>query len=161
MNDLEEEYKARALLAKSKRFFKKVPSYQSPFQTKLLHLSEHKPELKHTKDFEAKYNKVKAKLALLSSSASAPKSSSGKNKGLIAKTYEWDEEEMSSDEETEVKALMELADEERDSVGKESANNGEWVKISIQKVHTLLEMEDNDDRKSFLDYFCIDLNYVE
>ncbi|GJW66062.1 hypothetical protein Tco_0117946 [Tanacetum coccineum] len=110
-------------------------------KTKLLicHISQ-KPELKHTKDFEAKYNKVKAKLALLSSSASAPKSSSGKNKGLIAKTYEWDEEEMSSDEETEVKALMELVDEERD---------------------TLLEMEDNDDRKSFLDYFCIDLNYVE
>ncbi|GJV14959.1 retrovirus-related pol polyprotein from transposon TNT 1-94 [Tanacetum coccineum] len=195
MNDLEEEYQGRSLLAKSRRFFKKgtqrfsgakatdqtecnkcggkghftrdcfsktlVPSYQSPFQTKLLHSSKHKLELKHTNDFEAKYNKVKAKLALLSSSALAPKSSSGKNKGLIAKTYEWDEEEMSLDEETEVKALMELADEERDSVGKESANNGEWVKISIQKVHTLLEIEDNDDRKSFLDYLCIDLNYVE
>nr|GEX73721.1 hypothetical protein [Tanacetum cinerariifolium] len=52
-------------------------------------------------------------------------------------------------------------DEERVSVGKESANNGEWVKIYIQKIHTLLEMEDNDDRKSFLDYVCIDLNYVE
>nr|GEW06318.1 retrovirus-related Pol polyprotein from transposon TNT 1-94 [Tanacetum cinerariifolium] len=42
--------------------------------------SEHKLELKHTKDFEAKYNKVKAKLALLSSSASASNSSLGKNK---------------------------------------------------------------------------------
>ncbi|GJU99027.1 hypothetical protein Tco_1328298 [Tanacetum coccineum] len=109
MNDLEEEYKARALLAKSKRFFKKVPSYQSPFQTKLLHLSEHKPELKHTKDFEAKYNKVKAKLALLSSSASTPSSFSSKNKGLIVKSYDWDKEEVSpDDEETEVKALMAL-----------------------------------------------------
>ncbi|GJW72406.1 retrovirus-related pol polyprotein from transposon TNT 1-94 [Tanacetum coccineum] len=197
MNDLEEEYQARALLAKSKRFFKKgtqrfssakatdqtechkcgkkghfardcwsktsVPSYQSPFQPKLLHSSEHKPEPRHTKDFEAKYNKVKAKLALLSSSASAPSSSSGKNKGLIAETYDWDEEEVSSDdnEVTEVKALMALADEERVSVGKESARNGEWIKISMKKVHTLLEMEDNDDRKSFLDYLCIDLNYVE
>nr|GEX83312.1 retrovirus-related Pol polyprotein from transposon TNT 1-94 [Tanacetum cinerariifolium] len=136
MNDLEEEYQARALLAKYKR---------------------------QTKDFEAKYNKVKAKLAILSSSASAHSSSSGKNKGLITETFDWDEEEVSSNENevTEVKALMALADEERVSVGKESSKNGEWIKISMKKVHTLLEMEDNDDRKTFLDYLCIDLNYVK
>ncbi|GJZ28521.1 hypothetical protein Tco_0573168 [Tanacetum coccineum] len=92
----------------------------------------------------------------------APSSSSGKNKGLIAETYDWDEEEVSSDEnKVTEKALMALSNEEIISVSKESASNGEWVKISIQKVHTLLEMEDNDDRKSFLDYMCIDLNYVE
>ncbi|GJX43555.1 hypothetical protein Tco_0260231 [Tanacetum coccineum] len=77
-----------------------------------------------------------------------------KNKGLIAEAYELDEEEVSSDdnEVTEVKALMALADEERVSVGKESAINGEWIKISMKKIHTLLEMEDTDDRKYFLDY---------
>nr|GEZ04700.1 retrovirus-related Pol polyprotein from transposon TNT 1-94 [Tanacetum cinerariifolium] len=75
LNDLEEEYQARSLLAKSKRFFKR-----------------HKPELRPTKDFKAKYNKVKAKLALLSSSASASKASMVKNKGLIVEAYEWDEE---------------------------------------------------------------------
>ncbi|GKF72438.1 hypothetical protein Tco_0208552, partial [Tanacetum coccineum] len=98
MNDHEEEYQAIALLDKSKKFFK-----------------------------EAKYNKVKAKLALLSSSALASNSSLGKNKGLIVGTYEWDKEEVSSDEKEgiEVKALMALADEERVSVGKESARNGE------------------------------------
>ncbi|GJR63562.1 hypothetical protein Tco_1505724, partial [Tanacetum coccineum] len=117
----------------------------------------------HPKDFEAKHNKAKAKLALLSSSTSAPSSSSGKNKGLIPESYDWDEEEVSSDENevTEVKALMALADEERIYIGKESSINGKWTKISIKKVYTLLEMEDDDDRKSFLDYLCIDLNYVE
>ncbi|GKE41741.1 hypothetical protein Tco_1469025 [Tanacetum coccineum] len=56
-----------------------------------------------------------------------------KNKGLVAKEYEWDEEDVSSDDNdmTEV------------------------------KVHTLLDMEDNDERKSFIDYLCIDLNYVK
>ncbi|GJU10028.1 hypothetical protein Tco_1132424 [Tanacetum coccineum] len=93
LNDLEEEYQGGALLAKSKRFFKKghfardcwskasVPSYQSPFQPKPLSSSQHKPELRPTKDFKAKYNKVKAKLALLSSSASASKAITIKNKG--------------------------------------------------------------------------------
>ncbi|GJW99935.1 hypothetical protein Tco_0183849 [Tanacetum coccineum] len=143
LKGLDEEYHERALLAKSKRFFKKGSQ-------------------RSTKDFETKYNKVKAKLALLSSGTSASKSSMVKNKGLVAEAYEWDEEEVSSDdnEMVEVKVLMALSDEEN-VVGKESARNGEWVKISMTKGHTLLDMEDNDERKSFLDYLCIDLNYVE
>ncbi|GJT52115.1 retrovirus-related pol polyprotein from transposon TNT 1-94 [Tanacetum coccineum] len=106
LNDLEEEYQARALLAKSKSF------------------SQHKPELRPTKDFEAKYNKVKAKLALLSSSASASKAATVKDKGLIVETYEWDEEEVSSDdnEMVEVKVLMALA-EDNDAISKEGARN--------------------------------------
>ncbi|GJS66453.1 retrovirus-related pol polyprotein from transposon TNT 1-94 [Tanacetum coccineum] len=124
LNDLEEDYQARALLAKSKRFFKK--GTQSSLQ--------HKPELMPTEDFEAKYNKVKAKLALLSLSASASKASSIKNKGLITEAYEWDEEEVSSDdnEMVEVKVLMALA-EDNDVVSKEGARNGEWVKILMRK----------------------------
>ncbi|GKD19313.1 retrovirus-related pol polyprotein from transposon TNT 1-94 [Tanacetum coccineum] len=120
LNDLEEEYQARALLAKSKRFFKKgtqrlssakatdqtkchkygkkghfardcwskssVPSYQSPFQPKLLNSSQHKLEL----SLPLSTNK----LSFLSSSASASKGSMVKNKCLIAETYEWDEEEV-------------------------------------------------------------------
>ncbi|GJW62861.1 retrovirus-related pol polyprotein from transposon TNT 1-94 [Tanacetum coccineum] len=139
LNDLEEEYQARALLAKSKRFFKKgtqrfssakatdqtechkcgkkghfardcwsktlVPSYQSPFQSQSLSSPQHKPELRPTKDFEAKYNKVKAKLALLSSSASSSKALMVKNKA-----------------------------KENDAVSKEGARNGEWVKISMRKL---------------------------
>ncbi|GKA67063.1 retrovirus-related pol polyprotein from transposon TNT 1-94 [Tanacetum coccineum] len=168
LNDLE-EYQARALLAKSKIFFKKVtqrfssakatdqtechkcgekghfardcwskalvPSYQSPFKPKPLNFSQHKLELSPTKDFEAKYNKVRAKLALLSSSASASKAATVKNKGLIAEACEWDEEEVSSDdnEMVKVKVLMALA-EENDAVSKEGARSSEWVKISMRKA---------------------------
>ncbi|GJU79516.1 hypothetical protein Tco_1281881 [Tanacetum coccineum] len=55
----------------------------------------------------------------------------------------------------EVKVLMALI-EENNAIGKESAKNGEWVKISMRKVHILLEMEDNDDRKVCLDYLSND-----
>nr|GEV95250.1 retrovirus-related Pol polyprotein from transposon TNT 1-94 [Tanacetum cinerariifolium] len=136
LNDLEDEYQVRALLAKSKRFFKKVnqrfssakvtdqiechkcgrtdhfvsdcfaktsiPSYQSPFHSKQVSSFMHKPELRPTKDYKPKYNKVKAKLALLSSSASPSKSTMVKNKGLIV-------------------------------AAKAGAKNGEWVKISMRK----------------------------
>ncbi|GKB97473.1 hypothetical protein Tco_0983610, partial [Tanacetum coccineum] len=96
----------------------------------------------------------KAKLALLSPGALASSSTLVKNKGLIAETYEWDEEDVSPDDNKvmEVKGLMALAEEERVFVSKECARNREWVQISIRTVHTLLELEDNDERKSFLDY---------
>nr|GEW37823.1 retrovirus-related Pol polyprotein from transposon TNT 1-94 [Tanacetum cinerariifolium] len=44
---------------------------------------------------------------------------------------------------------------------KEGAKNGEEVKISMIEVQTLLEIEDNDDRKVYLDYLCTALNYVK
>ncbi|GJV40700.1 retrovirus-related pol polyprotein from transposon TNT 1-94 [Tanacetum coccineum] len=185
LNDLEEEYQARALLAKSKRFFKKgtqrfssakatdqtkchkcgkkchfardcwsktsVPSYQSPFQSKSLSSPQHKPKLRPTKDFEAKYNKVKAKLTLLSLSASASKASTIKNKGLIDEAYEWDEEEVSSDdnEMVEVKVLMALA-EDNDAVSKEGARNGEWVKISMRKHINIEILKENKNLRTEL-----------
>ncbi|GJU82199.1 retrovirus-related pol polyprotein from transposon TNT 1-94 [Tanacetum coccineum] len=99
LNDLEEEYQARALLAKFKRFFKK---------------------------------------------GTASKAAAVKNKGLIIEAYEWDEEEVSSNdnEMAEVKVLTTLA-EENDGISKEGARNGEWVKISMRKL-LLLEQEKLD-----------------
>ncbi|GKB10031.1 hypothetical protein Tco_0843954 [Tanacetum coccineum] len=128
-----------------------VEVMKSPFQPKLLHSSEHKPKLRYTKDFEAKYNKVKAKLALLSSSASSPKSSSGKNKGLIAKSYKWNEEEVSSDENEaiKVKALMTLANEERVSVSKENASNKTWLNSS-NKVNQCISEQIPTQKKKIL-----------
>ncbi|GJT57292.1 hypothetical protein Tco_0992346 [Tanacetum coccineum] len=166
LNDLEEKYQEISLLAKSKIFFKKgsqmFSSAKATDDTYATNVVEKKPKLRPNKDFKAKYNKVKAKLALLSFSTSS-KSLMVKNKGLVAEAYEWDEKDVSSDDNdmTEVKVLMALADDENVVVGKESARNREWVKISMRKVHTLLDMEDNDERKYFLDYLCIDLNYVE
>ncbi|GJV17255.1 hypothetical protein Tco_1362578 [Tanacetum coccineum] len=83
MDNREEEYQARALLAKSKRFFKKVT-----FSTKTSQFLSAQTRLRPTKDFEAKYNKIKAKLALLSLSVSASKASMVKNKGLIVEAYD-------------------------------------------------------------------------
>ncbi|GKC26830.1 retrovirus-related pol polyprotein from transposon TNT 1-94 [Tanacetum coccineum] len=105
---------------------------------------------------------VDLKITSILSSASASKASTVKNKSLIAEAYEWDKEEVSSDdnEMVEVKVLMALA-EENDVVSKEGARNGEWVKISMRKLYTLFVIEDNDDKEIYLDYLCIDLNYVE
>nr|GEY09841.1 hypothetical protein [Tanacetum cinerariifolium] len=71
-----------------------------------------------TKDFEAKYNKFKAKLALFSSSTS----SMVKNKGLVVEAYERDEKDVSSDdnEMVKVKVLMALVDDENVIVSKET-----------------------------------------
>ncbi|GJZ71495.1 retrovirus-related pol polyprotein from transposon TNT 1-94 [Tanacetum coccineum] len=170
LNDLEEEYQERALLAKSKRFFKKgtqrfssakatdqtecykcgkkghftrdcwlkasVPSYQSPFQPKPLSSSQHKPELRPTKDFEAKYNKVKAKLALLSSSPSASKAATIKNKGLIYEAYEWDKEEVSSDD-------NEMVEHVNTEILKENKN----LRTKLKELTTITETWLNSSNK--------------
>nr|GEX24725.1 hypothetical protein [Tanacetum cinerariifolium]GEX39638.1 hypothetical protein [Tanacetum cinerariifolium] len=56
-------------------------------------------------------------------------------KGLIAETCEWNEEDVSSDdnEVIKVKALMAVSKEERVSISKECTRNGDWVQISIRK----------------------------
>ncbi|GJW38002.1 hypothetical protein Tco_0060922 [Tanacetum coccineum] len=93
------------------------------------------------KDYKTEYKKLKAKLALFE--ASPPTSLSSKpfqpkNKGLVAETFDWVEEEVSNDEEeTQVKVLMALADDEL-SVGKNHAHNGEWIDITMKKRDELL-----------------------
>nr|GEU47247.1 hypothetical protein [Tanacetum cinerariifolium] len=127
LNDLEEEYQARALLVKSKRFFKK--GTQRP-----------------TKEFKAKYNKIKAKLALLSSSASASKDVTVKNKGLIAEAYEWDEEEVSSDDNdmVDVKVLMALS-EENNPVSKEGSRNVAIAESSATDYDSTADYDSSDE----------------
>ncbi|GKD66202.1 hypothetical protein Tco_1308310 [Tanacetum coccineum] len=92
LNDLERRISSKSsfsqrLLVKNLNSFISVTLSSKPLSS-----SHHQPELSPIKDFEAKYNKVKAKLALLSLSALASKASMVKNKYLIAEAYEWDEE---------------------------------------------------------------------
>nr|GEU55429.1 retrovirus-related Pol polyprotein from transposon TNT 1-94 [Tanacetum cinerariifolium] len=83
-------------------------------------------------------------------------------KGLVAKSFDWDDESVSSDDEVSIKirAFMAIAKDEP-SVEKTDARLGQWVDITMKKVHRLLFMTDGDERKHGLDYTHVDLHYVE
>ncbi|GJV40192.1 retrovirus-related pol polyprotein from transposon TNT 1-94 [Tanacetum coccineum] len=92
-----------------------------------------------SKDYKAEYKKMKAKLSLLEASSSTsqtPKTFQPKNRGLVAKTFDWDKEEVFDEEVTQFKVLMALADDEL-TVGKNHARNGKWVDITMRKVERL------------------------
>ncbi|GJT99056.1 retrovirus-related pol polyprotein from transposon TNT 1-94, partial [Tanacetum coccineum] len=114
--------------------------FQPKFNPKLIQSSSNsnsQADPKFQKDYKVEYKKMKAKLALLEASPSSsqnPKTFQPKNKGLVAETFDWDEEEVSDEEEvTQVKVLMALADDEL-TVGKGHAHNGDWVDITIRKI---------------------------
>ncbi|GJX25666.1 retrovirus-related pol polyprotein from transposon TNT 1-94 [Tanacetum coccineum] len=96
------------------------------------------------------------------------KSKKGKNdkgkseKRLIAESFDWDEESVSLEDEgtTRIRAFMAIAKDEP-SMGKADARSGQWVDITMKKVHKLLSMINGDDRKHVLDYTNVDLMYVK
>ncbi|GJY98486.1 hypothetical protein Tco_0515396 [Tanacetum coccineum] len=110
--------------------------------------SDDEADPKIQKDYKAGYKKIKVKLALLKvnpSTSQTPKTLQQNNKGLVAETFDWDEEEVSDDEEvTQVNVLMALADDEL-TVRKNHARNGEWIDITIKKVNILLSMDEDAD----------------
>nr|GEX28291.1 hypothetical protein [Tanacetum cinerariifolium] len=137
LRDLDIEYQERALLANSKRFIKRRNNFsvskcfQPKFAPKLIQFSSNsnsQADPKFQKDYKAEYKKMKAKLTLLEASPSSsqnPKTFQPKNKGLVAETFYWDEEEVSDEEEvTHVKVLIALADDEL-TVRKNHARNSE------------------------------------
>nr|GEU76735.1 retrovirus-related Pol polyprotein from transposon TNT 1-94 [Tanacetum cinerariifolium] len=83
-------------------------------------------------------------------------------KGLLAESFDWDDESVSSDNEgsTKIRAFMAIVEDEP-SIGKADARLGQWVDITMKKVYRLLSMTDGDERKHVLDYTHIDLHYVE
>ncbi|GJS71791.1 hypothetical protein Tco_0704632 [Tanacetum coccineum] len=90
-----------------------------------------------------------------------PKTFQPKNKGLVVETFDWDEEEVSDDEEvTHVEVLMALADDEL-TIGKNHARNGEWIDFTMRKVNILLSMDEYADWKNYLNYINIDLKFIE
>ncbi|GJR88240.1 retrovirus-related pol polyprotein from transposon TNT 1-94 [Tanacetum coccineum] len=130
--------------------------FQPKFTPKLIQSSSNTnnhADTKFQKDYKAEYKKMKAKLALFEASPSSsqnPKSFQLKNKGLVADTFDWDEEEVSDEEEvTQVKVFMALADDEL-TIGKSHARNSEWVNITIRKVNTLLSIDEDADWKNYL-----------
>ncbi|GJW75091.1 retrovirus-related pol polyprotein from transposon TNT 1-94 [Tanacetum coccineum] len=130
--------------------------FQPKFTPKLIQSSSNsnsQADPKFQKYYKAEHKKMKAKLALLEASplsSQNPKTFQPKNKGLVTKTFDWDEEEVSDEEEvTHVKVLMALADDEL-TIGKNHAHNGEWVDITVRKVNTLLSMDEDADWQNYL-----------
>ncbi|GKA51667.1 hypothetical protein Tco_0744863 [Tanacetum coccineum] len=155
MADLNAEYYERALLANQKRFYKRSGRNTG----------------NHQKDYKGKYKGLKIEMAVLTKridDLTKGKSEKGKNekgmseKGLIAESFNWDDESVSLEDErtTKIRVFMTIAEDEP-SVGKADARSGQWVDITMKKVHKLLSMTDGDERKHVLDYTHVDLHYVE
>ncbi|GKB12198.1 retrovirus-related pol polyprotein from transposon TNT 1-94 [Tanacetum coccineum] len=73
-----------------------------PLLKSTLHAQSSQGKPKVQKDYKAEYKKMKAKLALLEACPLTSQSSKPfqlKNKGLVTETFNWDEEEVSDDEE--------------------------------------------------------------
>ncbi|GJR60354.1 hypothetical protein Tco_1502516 [Tanacetum coccineum] len=106
--------------------------------------------LANLKHYKAEYKKIKAKLALFEASPSSSqntKTFQPKNKGLVVETFDWDEEEVSDEEEvTQVKVLMALADDEL-TFRKSHARNDEWVDITIRKLNHALQEQLIEEKK--------------
>ncbi|GJS11707.1 hypothetical protein Tco_0368503 [Tanacetum coccineum] len=188
LKDLDIEFHERELLANLTRHFAKdcfsktsEPSYKSTvtgyssvskgfqpkFTPKLIQSSQNsisQADPKAQKDYKAEYKRLKDEIALLEahpSSSHNPKTIQPKNKGLVAATFGWDEEEVSDDEDvTQVKVLIALVDDEL-TVEKNHARNGEWIDITMKKVNILLFIDEDADWQNYLKYNNIDLKFIE
>ncbi|GKC76830.1 hypothetical protein Tco_1127604, partial [Tanacetum coccineum] len=63
---------------------------------------------------------------------------------VFFETYDWDEEELTSDDEEMVEVKL-LSDEEQLTVRKNHAKNGEWVNIILRNINILLAMDEDVD----------------
>ncbi|GKF92823.1 hypothetical protein Tco_0279542, partial [Tanacetum coccineum] len=127
--------------------YKKPKSYTPSFnQTSSQNTSDHQ------KDYKGKYKGLKAEIAVLTKridDLTKGKNEKGKNeKGKSEKGT------------TNIRELMAITEDEP-SVEKADARSGQWVDITMKKVHIILSMTDGDERKHVIDYTHVDLDYVE
>ncbi|GKD76791.1 retrovirus-related pol polyprotein from transposon TNT 1-94, partial [Tanacetum coccineum] len=159
MADLNVEYHERALLANQKRFYKRsgrdcpshktsTPSYPSsnnsfnkskPYTPSFNQISSQNSG-NYQEDYKGKYKGFKAEMVVLT------KRIDDMTKGKSEKGKKEKEKSKKEDE---------------PSVGKAYARLGQWVDITMKKVHRLLSLTDGDERKHVLDYNHVDLHYVE
>ncbi|GKB69054.1 retrovirus-related pol polyprotein from transposon TNT 1-94, partial [Tanacetum coccineum] len=152
--DLNAEYHERDLLANQKRFYKRsgrVGSARKPIDKtketcfaygKTGHFQKDCPSNKtSTPSYPSSnnsFNKFKSYTPPINqtSSHNTGKIDKGKSKkGLIAESFNWDEEYVFSEDEgtTRIRAFMAIAEDEP-SVGKADARSGQWVNITIKKT---------------------------
>ncbi|GKD44738.1 hypothetical protein Tco_1269383 [Tanacetum coccineum] len=83
-------------------------------------------------------------------------------KGLVADSFDSDEESLSFEDEgvTMVKAFMAITEDEHD-MGNTNARFNQWVEITMKKVQRILSMTDSDEKKHVLDYTNVELHYVK
>nr|GEU74514.1 hypothetical protein [Tanacetum cinerariifolium] len=187
MADLNAEYHERALLANQKRFYKRygrVGSARKPLEKtketcfacgKLGHFQKdypsHKTSTPSYPSSNSSLNKFKPYTPSFNQTSSQNPSNhqkdyKGKYKGLKAEiavlTKRIDDMTKGKNDErsTKIRAFMKIAEDEP-SVGKADARLGQWVDITMKKVHRLLYMTDGDERKHVLYYTHVDPHYVE
>ncbi|GKD01310.1 retrovirus-related pol polyprotein from transposon TNT 1-94, partial [Tanacetum coccineum] len=121
----------------SNNSFNKFKSYTPPINQTSSHNTGN-----YQKDYKGKYKGLKAKMVVL--------------------TQRIDDLTKGKQDEgtTRIRAFMAIAEDEP-SVGKADARSGQWVYITMKKVHRLLSMTNSDDKKHVLDYTHVDLIYVE
>nr|GEZ00327.1 hypothetical protein [Tanacetum cinerariifolium] len=108
ITDLNAEYHEKALLANQERFYKRFRRVS-----------------KNLKDYKVKYKGLKAEIDVLTKKIDVM--SKGKSeKGIVAESFDWDEELVSFDDEgvTKVKAFMAITEDEP-VVGKGDARSGQ------------------------------------
>ncbi|GJW04079.1 hypothetical protein Tco_1562935 [Tanacetum coccineum] len=144
MVDLNVEYHERSLLENQKRFYKMSgrvgstsKSKRTVPHTKLPHHLIHPQTILSTNPNHIHLSLTKHLLRTLDDSVSSDDEGSTKISGFMA-----------------------IAEDET-FVGKADARSGQWVDITMKKVHKLLSMTDGDERKHVLDYTHVDLHYVE